>query len=803
MTTRDRLRRTGRNDPCPCGSGRKYKRCCLGRERAGSYTQEERASALAKLKTFVAEELGPEEDAAWLSFFERWQGRLDELDADEEEVSDALYDMWFCLDFPLEVGRHPVDVFLEARPPLTDGERRYLQLLRETVLRLYEVADAVPGVSLSLRDVVTGVPVEVRERLGSRSIPRHTLLAARVIASGASGGPEMERGVVAIPELVRRSVLEQHEKQREAWRREHPGAPEAEFDRTTPPFVNDVWMACRLEPPVPRLKNTDGEDLLLTRVRFEALDPARLEGALDTHGELQREDEGRRAWFWSGRNARGDEVSLGRIVLEGSELLLECNSAARSERGRALIEALDAGGITQRTTTHENIAAAVREGLRDRGARESIERPPDIPREVQEALVLDHLARHYRGWLDEKIPALDDHTPREAARDAALRPKLIGLIEGLEGTYQRALQSGAPAYDPSWMWDELELDVRRRPPYPPPLAHERLAEAGPGLAELCAAVAAAVRQRPGFDASTVLTASELAANLQVQAFLRAAAREAATGLADQVRCLVNYDLHHRKTFWVDEPLAYMLAKTDPAVPGRDLHVPFASFALVFTDRHLLSLGERLLSLEGRSPLKGHFLQVVTIYVTDEPRAGGRVLRLVLALDALGADPPYLAMHEVPLAEDVPVQQYLEGVTPPVVTEPPVADWHPLRGLLQVAINAILYATSAGVAPESRQSPAGARRRDPRRGSEAPLFSSETVFFLPGAIEISQLRKLQELERAPSGRGLLHRFMVRGHWRRVPTGWKDQRMRWIEPYWKGPDLAAIVERTYKLTHKLTP
>lgn len=25
-----RARRAGRNDPCPCGSGRKYKRCCLG-----------------------------------------------------------------------------------------------------------------------------------------------------------------------------------------------------------------------------------------------------------------------------------------------------------------------------------------------------------------------------------------------------------------------------------------------------------------------------------------------------------------------------------------------------------------------------------------------------------------------------------------------------------------------------------------------------------------------------------------------------------------------------------------------------
>ncbi|NLF16454.1 MAG: hypothetical protein GX595_04250 [Lentisphaerae bacterium] len=24
----------GRNDPCPCGSGRKYKKCCLNKSRA-------------------------------------------------------------------------------------------------------------------------------------------------------------------------------------------------------------------------------------------------------------------------------------------------------------------------------------------------------------------------------------------------------------------------------------------------------------------------------------------------------------------------------------------------------------------------------------------------------------------------------------------------------------------------------------------------------------------------------------------------------------------------------------------------
>ena len=26
----EEARTTGRNDPCPCGSGKKYKRCCAG-----------------------------------------------------------------------------------------------------------------------------------------------------------------------------------------------------------------------------------------------------------------------------------------------------------------------------------------------------------------------------------------------------------------------------------------------------------------------------------------------------------------------------------------------------------------------------------------------------------------------------------------------------------------------------------------------------------------------------------------------------------------------------------------------------
>jgi hypothetical protein len=72
-----------------------------------------------------------------------------------------------------------------------------------------------------------------------------------------------------------------------------------------------------------------------------------------------------------------------------------------------------------------------------------------------------------------------------------------------------------------------------------------------------------------------------------------------------------------------------------------------------------------------------------------------------------------------------------------------------------------------------------------------------VFYLPGRIPISQLKKLDQAGRAVGGRELMARFMVRGHRRRAGRAWVDQRLRWIEPYWKGPELAAVIEKEYKL------
>jgi hypothetical protein len=114
---------------------------------------------------------------------------------------------------------------------------------------------------------------------------------------------------------------------------------------------------------------------------------------LDSASELEREQE-KCAWRWLGANSKGQPTVLGSIVMEGEELELECMSARRGERGRAMIERLAAGMVRHRFTTHENVVMKIRDELRANGAprKQAAKTPEDLPREVQEALVLDHMA---------------------------------------------------------------------------------------------------------------------------------------------------------------------------------------------------------------------------------------------------------------------------------------------------------------------------------------------------------------------------------------------------------------------------
>jgi hypothetical protein len=795
------------NEPCPCGSGRKFKKCCRDFGQATGdagvpHTPAERASAFDKLAFFIDELWEDEEEMAFEEFWGRHIEREEELPPELRAAPWDVQDMWFAFDYRLADGRTVADHFLE-QAPLSPGERSFLLAMRRSSMRLYEVIDKVPGTSMTLRDLLAGTVVTVNERTASRSLARHECLAARVIARGTSGGPEIERGLLHIPRFWRDSVVAAARELCDDVLRVNPGTTLDEACGHLPPLFLDVWVKSIFEPAIPQLKNTDGEDFVITCVSFHVEDAAALQEALDAaEGEgIERAGDGR--WSWSGPNVRGETVSLASLALGAHRLRVEANSVERGARARALVERLAGAAIRHRSTTHEDPHRRMAESVTARAlGREGAATKPHAPAldpDLADALALELHARHYRAWIDEPVPKLDDRTPREAAKIPALRPRLEDMLHELEGMYEHALADGQPAYDPSWMWAELELRGEAEASHPPLLAHERVAQRVPGSAEAARAAAERFRAAASFsDVTTTVGEDELRRDLDLQQFLRkgqpSATEEgqAAALAAPYVRLMVNLELHRRKVFWVDASLSYMLEHTEVDVSGGELRVPFPSFAIVLTDRHALSLGERLLARKASDPLRGQLLRVIAVYVTEEHRGDDRVLAIVFALDALGADLPSLVRYEVPAGDESSVRAFLDSIAPP--PPPELLDANPARRLLRLVLNAILYATSAGVIPDTRTAPRQKRRRPT---TDTPPRSSDTVYFLPGQIDIRRVRLLQEVERAPEGRALFARFMVRGHWRRAQKGWADQRMRWIEPYWKGPDMATVLERAYRL------
>jgi uncharacterized protein YchJ len=93
------MTKVGRNDPCPCGSGKKYKRCCLPGEEAAAVHAAAEAAARAR------------EAAAAL-------GEYDGLD----EASNRVVDL---IDAGrLDEAEHAAHALLEKYPEVHDGLER-------------------------------------------------------------------------------------------------------------------------------------------------------------------------------------------------------------------------------------------------------------------------------------------------------------------------------------------------------------------------------------------------------------------------------------------------------------------------------------------------------------------------------------------------------------------------------------------------------------------------------------------------------------------------------------------------------
>jgi hypothetical protein len=424
----------GRNEPCPCGSGKKYKRCCLATDEQATRPP---GQDLHDLDHRLFLDMG-----TWAKrrFHAQMATAYDEypIEFGEREEHLTLFAAWVAYERKLE-GRVLADWYLEERGRhLMAHERDFLTAQLASWLSVWEVMEVEPGKTIRLRDKLTGAERTVSEVSGSRSLSPHLLLLARVVDQD---GLSVLIGLHPSP-LTPQSGRDTLDIIRTELEFGKAVTPEELRAGDRPTTLIDIWQDAVEEiasRPLPRLQNTDGEDLVFLKDHYKLVGKegrAKVEAKLAKLPDVLLPEPGQRKRCY--RIARGgaDEGTIiATIVVKARELVVETNSHQRADLLRGRMESLCGDWV--RFQSRE-------EALDEEGGKPKRAKPPLEGPEV-DALLRDFKARHYATWPDESLPALDGLTPREAAAQPRYRARLDTLLKDME--YRESQEAEGRRFD--------------------------------------------------------------------------------------------------------------------------------------------------------------------------------------------------------------------------------------------------------------------------------------------------------------------------------------------------------------------
>lgn len=462
--------KTGRNDPCPCGSGKKYKKCCLVSAEDSDFQyrrwRQIEAGLIPRLMDFAFESLSPEllEDA-WNDFN---VGEAVEA-FDRESPMNMVFMPWFLFTWLFELKPPGSKKFLETTiveqflihdlERTTSDEQALLLSANRCPYTLCEVVEVTPGVGMTQFDLLRRIKYEVIERSASQELKRGEIIYC---ATTEVGGIKSNIGTspYALRPIAKRDVLELRtwiiaETGREKLSAEH--LHEFEYD------IRGLYLEIlkgMFTPP--RLANTDQDPFVPHKLYFELesadrafqglkslaegwaeselLDRATIEDGLMVKAEIP--------WLGGKEEAKkrlGGPVLLGLLKIDENRLIVEVNSKQRAELIRALVEERLGDSAKYKTTLIEPMESRIEEmwqaaaagtiGLPSSEARGSDDSDiASLSAQPEIRAAMEQIARqHWESWFDLPVPALNDMTPREATKTEEGRDLLESLLLFYEG----------------------------------------------------------------------------------------------------------------------------------------------------------------------------------------------------------------------------------------------------------------------------------------------------------------------------------------------------------------------------------
>lgn len=442
-----------RNDACPCGSGLKYKRCCLAREQR--ITREARLDDVVgrRIQDWSSEAVGDEITAA----LEEFVGPDRTMDEDELQI----FATWFHNDRELEGGGTPAERYA-ALPDLLPDERAAAGRIAAARLGVHRVLAVEPGSWIELEDIAAGSRARVRSPKVSRDAVRWDLLVVHVM----DGDPPSLWGSTRLlepsdqPELF---AAMGRAAEKSAARAGQGGMAALELMRFTPSRPDPSFFTLEGDPVAHGQAAFHVRDLSVARERLRKLGGLHPGEPLEIELTVPRDALVRdrpplppgAIVVEAGPLAAADEVPIATVRLEGRELHIDAMSEER------LDEAVDviAGDFGDLAKLREREIVPIEQRLDEyeSEAQPPSPPPPGLTPSTERCLVGDFMTERTRRWLDDPHPLLDGQTPREAA-GGERRAEVVRLVRGIENSTERARRRGQPAAEIAWLRGELGVD---------------------------------------------------------------------------------------------------------------------------------------------------------------------------------------------------------------------------------------------------------------------------------------------------------------------------------------------------------
>lgn len=476
--------KTGRNDPCPCGSGKKYKQCCLNKASSAEppadltwrRMRRELEGLPGRMLRFTGEAYGAVAiDEAWAEFM-LWDEHRQTFDPDSPQLS--VFMPWFLhcwVPDPDEtdvadatlLDTTPTQLYLQRKGRhLAPQLQRYLQACTEQAFSFYEVTHCDPGHGMTLQDVLTGERHDVLERKASQTLGPHDIIFAQLAC--VDGITMLEAtSPIALRLDDKVAIIALRQRMREG-RSPADSTLDNEALREWDFELRELYLELaepRLYPSLPELVTTDGEAIEFhkliyaidsAQVAFDALkhlDPFAGDFPLESGRDRDACEPAHAPCInWTKTSLDGDDDSntvLGTITLGATRLVAHVNSRERAERFKAIIEEKLAGHATFRMDEVQTSRQALDNARPATTPQASLQDDPDA-----QAMIVAHLRKHYAAWIDSPLPILDERTPREVATTADGREQVEALVQGAE-----QIELGLPASVRQAIFDDIRQQL--------------------------------------------------------------------------------------------------------------------------------------------------------------------------------------------------------------------------------------------------------------------------------------------------------------------------------------------------------